>query len=40
MKNILALAALTVLVAACSTAGAQNTGYKSGDAVFTKSQTK
>lgn len=40
MKNILTLAALTLLVAACSTAGAQNSGYQSGDKVFTKSQTK
>jgi Skp family chaperone for outer membrane proteins len=40
MKNILTLAALTLLVAACSSAGAQNSGYQSGDRVFNSSQTK
>ncbi len=39
MKNVLTLAALTLLVAACSSAGANN-DMQSGDAVFTKSQTK
>lgn len=39
MKNILTLAALTLLVAACSSAGA-NSDYQSGDSVFTSSQTK
>lgn len=40
MKNTLTLAVLTLLVAACSTAGAQDTRYQSGDRVFTSSQTK
>lgn len=41
MKNILTIAALSLFVAACSSAGAQqNESYRSGDAVFTNSQSK
>lgn len=41
MKNVLTIAALSLLVAACSTADARyDNGYQSGDRVFTSSQTK
>ncbi len=40
MKNVLTIAALSLLVVACSTAGAQNDGMQSGDSQFNSAQTK
>lgn len=40
MKNVLTIAVLSLLVVACSTAGAQNNGMQSGDTQFNKAQNK